>query len=311
MPSRVIAIINVRILLCCSPAIRQEKRTRNCIVPWKRNWGLRKWFHDYMCRSVLFLSFGSLFHSPGELFLACSFIAHVSQLIPCVYLPILNVWHVKWNFDRFDWNQSSVHLSSGSVSRCVCACAHVCVSVSVHLLWHHIYVNWGPDSVYQHFSSHRNTSHLISAHCRANDYELREGESLANWARCYAFNLINAFDTFFHRSKSLIKWNQRHGCIIIDGPENICARHRIRPQQRSETIWMIKLNRLMFRSFPCVTRIYIASSQCHWKSVEWKSKMSVQWAKMSPIDFGQKSNQPKQSTWVGKKSERRVYWEII
>lgn len=195
---------------------------------------------------------------------------------------------------------------------CVCLCPCVCECECSFIMASHLCQLGARFSLPAFLiSSHHNTSHLISAHCRANDYELREGESLANWARCYAFNLINAFDTFFHRSKSLIKWNQRHGCFIIDGPENICARHRIRPQQRSETIWMIKLNRLMFRSFPCVTRIYIASSQCHWKSVEWKSKMSVQWAKMSPIDFGQKSNQPKQSTWVGKKSERRVYWEII
>lgn len=44
----------------------------------------------------------------SQLFLAWSF-------IPCVHLPIsmciyiLNVWHVKWNFDRFEINRPSIY----------------------------------------------------------------------------------------------------------------------------------------------------------------------------------------------------------
>lgn len=92
-----------------------------------------------------------------QLFLAWSF-------IPCVYLPtILNVWHVKWNFDRFEINRPSIYRSVVLCVYCVRACQYGCVRASarsVHLLHgiHRIYINRGP---IQFTSTSHRSSHTL------------------------------------------------------------------------------------------------------------------------------------------------------
>lgn len=89
---------------------------------------------------ILRLQFFSVFYS-HILYSLCPLDSMASKqpflawsFIPCVYLPIiLNVWHVKWNFDRFEINRPSIYRIVLCVL-CVCVCVFVCVRVcaSVH-----------------------------------------------------------------------------------------------------------------------------------------------------------------------------------